>query len=155
MVYFGKKVTKEVHDIDFTDNDELGSLSVSAMIARSEIPPSHRRIADNFVIFRKVYGAPVIRGKLSQKERLLLEKYDFNKLEYTTIKQLNEELNFMKARSFSINNSLRLESDELLSIRAKELSFILASRQAAVTNSIFNGYLALEKYFEIISTQGA
>ncbi|MGN0193097.1 MAG: hypothetical protein ACI4CY_06205 [Candidatus Gastranaerophilaceae bacterium] len=152
MVLSRQLINETSRSFDFTDNDELSALSVSAMIARSEIPASHRRIADNFVFFRKVYGFPVIQGQLSRKERVLLEKYDFNRLEFSTIKQINEELNFLKTWSFSVNRTLRLESDELLTIRAKELKFIFASKHSKITSDMFNGYLALEKYFDIIST---
>ena len=39
----------------------------------------------------------------------------------------------------------------LLQIRSKELKYIVASRYATITNEIYNGYKALERYFEEIS----
>ena len=36
-----------------TEKDKFSSLSTSAMLARSEVPPSHRRVADNYMIIKK------------------------------------------------------------------------------------------------------
>jgi hypothetical protein len=38
-----------------------------------------------------------------------------------------------------------------LQIRCKELKFLVASRYASITDEIYNGYKALERYFEEIS----
>jgi len=46
---------------------------------------------------------------------------------------------------------LRKDADNLLQIRCKELKYIVASRYSTVTSEIYNGYKALEKYFEEIS----
>ena len=81
----------------------------------------------------------------------LLKKYDFNTLEYSTIKQVNDELSYLKKWSTSTNELLRKDADQLLQIRCKELKFIIASRYATVTNELYNGYKALERYFEEIS----
>ena len=80
-----------------------------------------------------------------------LIEQDFNTLEFSTIKQVNEELSYLKKWSTSGNELLRKDADELLRIRSKELKYIVASRYATVTNEIYNGYKALEKYFEEIS----
>ena len=133
------------------DNDKFSSLSTSALLARGEVPPSHRRISDNYMIIKKIYGFPVVQSRISNKEVSLLAKYDFAQLEYSTIKQINEELSLLKRWSLSLDRDLRVDSDEIMQIRAKELKFIVATRYACVTNEIYNGYLALEKYFEDIS----
>ena len=49
------------------------------------------------------------------------------------------------------NNVLRKDADAILQIRSKELKYIIASRYSTVTNEIYNGYKALEKYFEEIT----
>ena len=157
VIKINKKLSKYSYslentvDFEFTDNEELDALSASSLIARSEIPDSHKRIADNYILIKKVYGFPVIQGQLSFEEKSLLDKYDFNRLEFSTIKQINEELNMLKAWSASINKQLRSDSDKLLAIRAKELKFLVASKYTKITNELFTGYIALERYFEIIS----
>ena len=133
------------------ENDKFSSLSTSAMLARGEVPPSHRRVADNYMIIKKVYGFPVVQSRIDNKDKNLLAKYDFNPLEYSTIKQINEELAFLKKWSLSLDQDLRDDADEIVQIRGKELKFIVATRYASLTNEIYNGYLALEKYFEDIS----
>lgn len=134
------------------DFDAINSLGITALTARSEIPPSHRRIADSYLMMKKIYGTPVVQGRLSHQEKMLLEKYDFNRLEYCTIRQINEELAFLQSGSVSMDRYWRIDCDEILKIRVKELKFMAASKYASVSNEIFNGYVALEKYFELISS---
>ena len=134
-----------------SEDDAFTALSTSALLAKSSVPYSHRRIADNYVIIKRIYKFQAVQSRITNAERQLLQKYDFNTLEFTTIKQVNEELSYLKKWSTSSNELLRKDSDMLLQIRSKELKFIIASRYASITNEIYNGYKALEKYFEEIS----
>lgn len=133
------------------DDDAFTALSTSALLAKSSVPYSHRRIADNYVIIKRVYKFQAVQSRISLAEVQLLKKYDFNTLEYSTIKQVNEELSYLKKWSASGNELLRKDSDALLQIRCKELKYIIASRYATVSDEIYNGYKALERYFEEIS----
>ena len=133
------------------DDDAFTALSTSALLAKSAVPYSHRRIADNYVIIKKIYSFKAVQSRITNSELQLLKKYDFNTLEFSTIKQINEELSYLKKWSTSGNEHLRKDADDLLQIRCKELKYIIASRYATVTNEIYNGYKALEKYFEEIS----
>lgn len=121
------------------------------MLARGDVPESHRRVADNYMVLKRIYGAPVVQPRISNAERNLLAKYDFNALEYSTIKQINEELSFLKRWSMSLEKNLKNDANELIQIRAKELKFIVASRYISLTSEIYSGYKALERYFEEIS----
>jgi len=134
-----------------TEKGKFSSLSTSAMLARSEVPASHRRVADNYMIIKKIYGFSAAQSRISHTDKTLLAKYDFNPLEFSTIKQINEELVYLKKWSISHEPLLRAEADELIQIRAKELKYIIASSYADITNEIYNGYLALNRYFEDIS----
>jgi len=134
-----------------SEDDAFTALSTSALLAKSSVPYSHRRIADNYVIIKRIYKFQAVQSRITNAERQLLQKYDFNTLEFSTIKQINEELSYLKKWSTSSNELLRKDSDMLLQIRSKELKFIVASRYASITNEIYNGYKALEKYFEEIS----
>ena len=134
-----------------SENDKFSLLSTSQLLAKGEIPASHRRVADNFMIIKKIYGQPIINSRLNEQDKQLLAKYDFNPLEYSTIKQINEELSYLKKWSTSSNELLRKDADALLQIRSKELKYIVASRYASISNEIYNGYKALERYFEEIS----
>ena len=133
------------------DDDKFSSLSMSAMLARGEVPEVHRRTADNYMVIKKIYGAPVVQPRINNKERALLAKYDFNPLEYSTIKQINEELSFLKRWSMSLEKNLRADANEIIQISAKELKFLVASRYVSVTSEIYQGYKAIERYFEEIS----
>lgn len=134
-----------------SEDDVFTALSTSALLAKSAVPYSHRRIADNYVIIKRVYRFQAVQSRINNSEIQLLKKYDFNTLEFSTIKQVNEELSYLKKWSTSSNEMLRKDADQILQIRCKELKYIVASRYASVTNEIYNGYKALEKYFEEIS----
>ncbi len=121
------------------------------MLARGEVPDSHRRVADNYMVIKKIYGTPVVQPRINTAEKALLAKYDFNLLEFSTIKQINEELSFLKKWSLSLDKNLRKDSDEIIQIRAKELKFLVASRYVSLTSEIYSGYKAIERYFEEIS----
>ncbi|MBQ2644302.1 hypothetical protein IJG14_01850 [bacterium] len=146
------ETVSEIGEAGLLDSDILNSLGMGAMTARSEIPLSHRRIADSYILMKKVYGMPVVKGCITREENAVLRKYDFNRLEYSTIRQINEEIAFLQQAAISMNRTLRVDSDKILEIRAKELKFLSASRYTLVTNEIYKGYMALERYFEIIST---
>ena len=133
------------------NDDHFSSLSTSAMIARGEVPEIHRRVADNYMVIKKIYGAPVVKIKISNQEKILLAKYDFNPLEFSTIKQINEELSFLKRWSLSQDDLLKKDANDIIQIRAKELKYLAASRYVNISNEMYNGYLALERYFEEIS----
>jgi len=132
--------------------EDLGSeLPVSAMIAKSAVPYSHRRIADSYVIMKKIYSFQIVQPRILNTEKLLLNKYNMNTLECTTISQMNIELALLKKWSTSLKDDLRNNSDQILQIRVKELKFILSNRYTRVTNEVYNGYKALDCYLEEIT----
>lgn len=134
-----------------SEEDAFTALSTSALLAKSSVPYSHRRVADNYVIIKRVYRFQAVQARITNVEKQLLQKYDFNTLEFSTIKQINEELSYLKKWSTSSNELLRKDADALLQIRCKELKYIVASRYSSITDEIHNGYKALERYFEEIS----
>ena len=133
------------------DQDMFTSLSTSALLAKSAVPYSHRRVADNYVIIKRIYKFQAVQSRITNAEIALLKKYDFNTLEYSTIKQINDELMYLKKWSASNNPALRKDADTLIQIRAKELKYIVASRYSGITNEVYSGYKALERYFEEIT----
>ncbi len=127
--------------------EDYGSeLPISAMLAKSGVPYSHRRIADNYVFMRKIYEFQIVQPRITNSERNFLFKYNFNTLENTTIGQVNAQLALLKSWSMSTEDKLRNDSDTLLQIRVKELKFILSNKYALATNEIYNGYKAIDVY---------
>lgn len=147
-----EEAVAEIGAAGLLDSDVLNSLGMVAMTARSEIPPAHRRIADSYLLKKKIYGNPVIRGQITQEEKLLLMKYDFNRLELSTIRQINEELAFLQQASVSLDRNLRVDSEKILEIRSRELTFLAATKFSVITSEIFNGYMAIEEYFNLVSS---
>lgn len=140
----------ELQDLNY-DPAKTNALGKSAMLARSGVPHSHCRVADSFQIVKKIYGFPVVQAVLTNAEKQLLAKFDFNLLEYTTIKQINEEIELLKEWSHSRDSELSMSADKLIQIRGKELKGLIAKRYVTVSNEIYSGYKALERYFEEIS----
>lgn len=126
--------------------DYSSELPISAMLAKSGVPYSHRRIADNYVFMRKIYEFQIVQPRITNSERNFLFKYNFNTLENTTIGQVNTQLALLKSWSMSTEDKLRNDSDTLLQIRVKELKFILSNKYALATNEIYNGYKAIDVY---------
>lgn len=136
----------------FSNNEEVfTSRSYAALLAKNTIPYSHRKIADNYVIIKKVFKFQAVMSRISNVEKALLAKYDFNTLEFTTVKQMYEELTLLQRWSMSADENLKNDSDTILDIRAKELKYIVATSYASISNEIYKGYLALENYFIEIS----
>ena len=148
-----KKITSSVITQSAFSNEEdtFTSLSTSALLAKNAIPYSHKRAADNYVIIKRVYKFQVVQSRITNQDLSILKKYDFNPLEFSTIKQINEELAYLKKWSFSSNELLAQDANEIIQIRAKELKFIIASKYSVLSDEIYDGYKALERYFEEIT----
>lgn len=136
----------------FSNNEEVfTSRSYAALLAKNTIPYFHKKVADNYIIIKKVFKFQAVMPRISNVEKVLLAKYDFNTLEYTTVKQMYEELALLQKWSMSQDEELKKDSDAILEIRTKELKFIVATSYANISNEIYKGYLALENYFIEIS----
>ena len=133
------------------EEDAFTALSTSALLAKSSVPLSHRRIADNYVIIKRVFKFQAVMPRISNAEKALLAKYDFNTLEYTTVKQMYEELELLQKWAVTGDKNLKKDADMILEIRTKELKYIVATSYASISNEIYKGYLALENYFIEIS----
>ena len=136
----------------FSNNEEVfTSRSYAALLAKNTIPYFHKKVADNYIIIKKVFKFQAVMPRISNVEKALLAKYDFNTLEYTTVKQMYEELALLQKWSMSQDEELKKDSDAILEIRTKELKVIVATSYANISNEIYKGYLALENYFIEIS----
>lgn len=136
----------------FSRGDEVfTSRSFAALLAKNTIPLSHKKLADNYVIIKRIFKFQAVQSRISNSEKQLLAKYDFNTLEYTTVKQMYEELALLQKWSDSRNEKLKNDADTIMEIRTKELKFIDANSYVSISNEIYKGYVALEHYFEEIS----
>ena len=132
-------------------DDTFTSRSYAAMLAKNDVPYSHKRVADNYIVIKRIYKFQAVQSRITQMEKELLAKYDFNTLEYTTAKQMNEELLLLQKWSSSVDAEQKADADKIIEIRAKELKYIDASFYATISNEIYKGYVALVHYFEEIS----
>lgn len=131
---------------------DFGSeLPVAGMLAKSSVPHSHRRIADNYTMMKRLCGFQIAQPRILNIERGLLFKYHFNTLENTTIEQMNLELSLLKKWAISTEDKLRIDADTILQIRVKELKHILSNKYAISANEFYNGYKAVELYLSEIT----
>ena len=128
------------------------SRSFAALLAKNIIPYSHRKIADSYVIIKKIFKFHAVSARITNTEKSLLNKFDFNILEYTTADKMYEEL--AQLQQWAMEEDTKDLSDNILSIRAKELRYITATKYAALSNEIHKGYIVLENYFWEISKYG-
>lgn len=134
-----------------SENDTFTSRSVAALLAKNTVPLSHKRIADNYLIIKQIFKFQVSLSRITNVEKSLLEKYDFNTLEFTTMQQMYNELVLLQKWSVSDDEKLRQDSDDILQIRVAELKYLETSSYATVSNEIYNGYKALLQYLKEIS----
>jgi len=134
-----------------SDTEKRNNLGNAAILERSEVPDSHRRTADSYMIIKKIFGTPVVQAHVSQEERDYLARYDLNPLEYTTARQMIDELSFLKKSNYSGSRELIEASEKIINIRAKELKKLVATNFVSISNPIYTGYKVLEKYFQDIS----
>ena len=104
------------------EEEVFTSRSYAALLAKNIIPYSHRKLADNYVIVKRIFKFQAVMSRITNTEKALLAKYDFNTLEYTTVKQMYEELALLQKWSMSNDEGLKKDSDQILEIRTKELS---------------------------------
>ncbi|MBQ7450459.1 hypothetical protein IJS77_03505 [bacterium] len=129
-------------------NDNIG---LEALVEKSSAPASHKRIADNYMFIKKLYGTLTIYSNITVEEKNLLAKFDFAPLEYSTANQIKEEIEFLKKWSSSHDDNMSNTADRILEIRVKELRNITSNRYVFVTNEIYSGFNTLEQYLEDIS----
>ena len=141
-------LTKNI--IDY--NEDIGAgLLRTIVLAKNDVPYSHKRIADNYVVIKRMYNFHAVKATVTLTEYDLLKKYDFMPLEGLTIQKVNEEIEFLKSSAFSDDLEIQADAEKIMLIRAKELKNITASAYANIPNEIYNGYKALDKYFEEIT----
>lgn len=134
-----------------SEKDTFTSCSVAALIAKNGVPLSHKRIADNYLVIKQIFKFQLGLSRITNVEKSLLEKYDFNVLEYTTTQQMYKELALLQKWSVSEDSKLREDSDNILQIRVSELKYLESSSYASISNEIYNGYKTLLQYLKEIS----
>ena len=101
LLRFGGRMLNDMLDLTSksafsNENDTFTSRSFAALLAKNNVPNSHKRIADNYFIIKKVFKFQACLSRISNVEKSLLEKYDFNILEFTTMKQMYDELTLLQ-----------------------------------------------------------
>ena len=133
------------------ENQSFTTRSVNALVAQNRVPNSHRRLADNYMVIKKVFNFQMNTGRISNVDKTMLEKYDFNTLEFTTVQQMYNELELLQQWAVSDNKQLASDANEIFAIRIRELKFLEGSSYADISNEIYNGYKALIQYLREIS----
>jgi len=138
------------YTVDLSNNN-FNTLGANSMVARSDVPKPHIKIADNFMLIKKLFGFSAVQSKISFEDRKTLANFNFNTLETSTISQINDEIMLLKTWNESGQKKLRDASEQVMQIRAKELKYIISTSYREITNEMYNGYKALERYFAVIT----
>ena len=93
------------------DDEVFTSRSYAALLAKNIIPYSHRKMADNYVIIKRIFKFQAVMPRITKAEKALLGKYDFNTLEYTTVKQMYEELALLQ--KWANDENLKSDAEKL------------------------------------------
>ena len=133
------------------DSDMLSTLATPMLLASGAIPSSHKAVADNFIIIKRLYKCQSVKACILNSERELLRKYNLLPLSQLSIQDVNKEILMLQQWAFSSNAMLRNDSDNIIQVRAKELRYILASDYSSFSSEMNNGFRALERYFEEIT----
>jgi hypothetical protein len=151
--YSSRGIHRSMLDISVLQNepDEPLNLATPAVVSRRDVPESHRRVADNFMILKKIFGQPVVHSRISPEEKEILANYDLKPLEKSTFKEIEEELNVLKKWGNFGNPELQKASDKIMFIRAKELKQLIATKFVTIESEELNGHRALERYFDNIT----
>jgi len=131
------------------NSDYYDTLSVSALIARNQVPLEQRRIATNYMVIKKVFGFAAVPSKITNFEESTLRNYNFAPLEQSTIRNINYELEQIYKWSNSSEGILKRHADLIFEIRVKELKYLHATKYLP-HGELYEGYKALEKYIEFI-----
>ncbi len=134
-----------------SENSSFTSRSFAALLAKNNVPNSHKRIADNYLVIKKVFKFQACMSRISNVEKSLLGKYGFKTLEHTTAKEIFEQLSLLQNWAEAQDDTLRIDSDNILLIRVKELKYLEASRYVSNSDEIYDGYKAVELYLREIS----
>ena len=133
------------------NSDYYDTLGMSSLIAKREIPASHKRLANNYMIIKKVFGFSAVPVKPTNTEFSLLKHYNFSTLEQTSIRHINQELESIKKWMNSNDEFLKKHAEQLFEIRVKELKYLQTTKYFP-TGEFCDGYKALEKYLEFIAS---
>lgn len=133
------------------NQSNFNTLGKSSMLARTSVPESHKKTANSFMLIKKLFGFSAIQAPINFEDRKTLADFNFDVLERSSLKQMNEELTFLKRWSKSNDQRLRDASDKIIEIRAKELKYLISSSYRDITDERHNAYKGLERYFEVIA----
>ena len=130
------------------ETEKISIHSNAAIIERSSIPETHRQIADNYMIIKKIFKFSVVQCMINDKEKELLKAYNLPFLNDSTAEQMNNELILLKDWGESFDRQMQELSSNILDIRVKELKYLIANYSSG---NIFEGTRVLERYLENIS----
>ena len=131
--------------------DACINLETSALLAKNSVPFSHRKIALDYLILKRIIQFQIVQPAITVVEKRLLSKYGFTTLENSTVSRINSEISKLKEWALSTDDILRFEAIEVLKIRVKELKHILSNNYTLVSNEIYNGYKAIDTYLSNIT----
>ncbi len=132
-------------------NDYYANINTAVALGKYHVPLKHKQLASNYVLIKKIFGFAAASIPITNSDRNVLLRHGFQPLEYTTIAQVNRQIEQMKNWSNSGDILLSAYANELFEIRIKELKFLRLTTTNGRSVEFQDGYKALEKYIEYIA----
>ena len=136
----------------YQNSDEYySSINTAVVLAKTNVPIKHKQLASNYILIRKIFGNCVASIPITSSDMSTLTRHGFQRLENTTIAQMNRQIEQMKNWSNGGDILLATYANELFEIRIKELKYMRLSVTVGRRGEFEEGYRALEKYVEYIA----
>ncbi len=132
-------------------DDYYSNINTSVALARVQVPLKHKQLASNYVLIKRIFGNCSAVIPITHADRATLTRHGFQPLEYSTISQVNRQIEQLKAWANSGDILLSAYANELFEIRIKELKYIRLTVPRARYAEFREGYKAFEKYVEYIA----
>ena len=100
---------------------------------------------------KKIFKFQAVMPRITQTEKALLAKYDFNTLEYTTVKQMYEELALLQKWSVSADEKLKKVVNDLKEKEFDVNEFKEKLKKVTIYRIALPENTNLNRYFDILS----
>ena len=73
-------------------NDYDANINTAVALGKYHVPLKHKQLASNYVLIKKIFGFAAASIPITNSDRNVLLRHGFQPLEYTTIAQINRQI---------------------------------------------------------------
>ena len=134
-----------------SSSDYYSNINTAVALGKLHVPMKHKQLAANYVLIKKIFGNCAAAIPITNTDRATLSRHGFQQLEYSSIEQVNRQIEQLKNWANGGDILLSAYANELFEIRIKELKFMRLTMTSASSVEFSDGWMALEKYVEYIA----